>query len=253
MRRVASARTTAAVLAALTVVTLVATPRLSAQEATPETPFRCEDVAIASPTIGSPAGALLSAPGVGVGTPLPDSEPANVDHGIEFDQVYIDLMIPHHNSGIAFARTVLPHLSDERLITIAKHIISREDAEISELRLYREEFYGSVRSMPLDAAMMDRVAEAMPLVSEERAITRQLDREALLTVFCTADNPDLAFIDITRAHHETAITVSVVAFVRAVHPEIHRFAKEVVETQQREVDELTAIRAELSATGTPAS
>jgi uncharacterized protein (DUF305 family) len=44
-----------------------------------------------------------------------------------------------------------------------------------------------------------------------------------------------------------------VAFMRAVHPEIHSFAKKVVETQQREVDELTAIRAELRGTGTPAA
>lgn len=254
MRTVAPARTTpAAVLAALVLIASVATPRLSAEQATPEAPFRCDDIGITSPKMGTPADELRSVTDAGVGTPLPDLEPTTADQAIEFDQVYIDLMIPHHASIIALARTALPRLSEERLIPIAERIINREDAEVSTLRLYREEFYGSVRPIPLDAAMMDRVAEAMPLLPDADAITSQLDRGALMTAFCTAHNPDLAFIDITLSHHEVAITASVVAFVRAVHPEIHSFAKTVVETQQREVDELTAIRAELLGIGTPAS
>ena len=253
MRTVASTRTTAAVLAVLILITRVATPVLSGQEATPEVPFRCEDVGITSPEMGTPADELRSVPDAGVGTPLPDPEPTMATQGLEFDQVYIDLMIPHHGSIIALARTALQRLSDARLIAIAEQIISREDAEVAQLRHYREEFYGSVRPMPLDAAMMDRVAEAIPLLPDAETIERQLDREVLMTVFCTADNPDLTFIDITIAHHEMAITASVVAFVRAVHPEIHTLSKQMVETQQREVDELTAIRAELRGTGTPAA
>jgi uncharacterized protein (DUF305 family) len=253
MRTVAFTRTMAAVLAVLILMAHVATPGLSPQGATPEAPFRCDEVAIASPKMGTPSNQLRSVPDAGVGTSLPDPEPTVATHGLEFDQVYIDLIIPHHQSIIALARTALPRLSDTRLIAIAKQIINREDAELTQLRLYREAFYGSVGPMPLDASMMDRVAEAMPLLPNAEAIKRQLDREALISVFCTADDPDLAFIDITLAHQKMAITASVVAFMRAVHPEIHTLAKQMVEAQQREIDELAAIRAELLGTGTPTS
>jgi uncharacterized protein (DUF305 family) len=41
---------------------------------------------------------------------------AGMDHmAMEFDQMYIDMMIPHHQSIIALAQAALPRLTDERL------------------------------------------------------------------------------------------------------------------------------------------
>src|SRR5687768_10160760 len=114
MRTVAPARTaTVVVLATLIVIASVAALGLSAQEVTPEAPFRCDDIVSASLKKGTPANELRSMTDAGVGTPLPNPKPTMADQAIEFDQVYIDLMIPHHASIIALAMTALPHLSDE--------------------------------------------------------------------------------------------------------------------------------------------
>ena len=78
-----------------------------AQDATPPAPatITCADVA-ATPSAGH--------------GPMHGSTPAgHVGHGMamaEFDLMYIDMMIPHHESIIALAEVALPELTDPRLI-----------------------------------------------------------------------------------------------------------------------------------------
>ena len=70
---------------------------------------------------------------------------------------------------------------------------------------------------------------------------------------CAADDPDLAFIDLVIPHHQSAIVASEVALDRATHEEIRALAGRVIEDQQREIDELGAIRQELFGSATPES
>jgi uncharacterized protein (DUF305 family) len=170
---------------------------------------------------------------------------------VEFDQLYIDMMIPHHTSIIALSSAALPHLTDERLIEIATNIVENQGTEISELKRYRQQFYGDPEPMAMDEHMMGMMMEAMPSMgSGTRAMIEmsfQMDPQAQVNAFCAGDNPDLTFIDLVIPHHEMAIVSSQDALERAVHDEIKTFAQRVIDDQQAEIDELTAIRAELSA------
>lgn len=89
------------------------------------------------------------------------------------------------SSIIALATTALSHLSDGRLTAIPEQIVRREEAEITELHLYREKFYGTVKTMPMDEAMMERMAEAMPL----RMLQLQRYRETRLAPRGTIREP----------------------------------------------------------------
>ncbi len=51
---------------------------------------------------------------MGGGTPM-----AGMAMDVEFDQLYIDMMLPHHGSIVAMAQAALPLLQDERLRTLA--------------------------------------------------------------------------------------------------------------------------------------
>jgi len=178
---------------------------------------------------------------------------AGMDMAMEFDQLYIDMMIPHHQSIIALAEAALPHLTDERLEAIAYTIIDVQGVEVEELRDYRQQFYGSAEPMMMDEHMMGMMMDAMPNMGSMEDMMTQMDPEAQVAAFCAAGDPDLAFINLIIPHHEMAITASEIALTQATHQEIKDFAQKVINDQQREIDELTQIYSELSGDATPSS
>jgi uncharacterized protein (DUF305 family) len=173
---------------------------------------------------------------------------------VEFDQLYIDMMIPHHGSIVALAEFALPELTDPRLIALAHEIIDTQPGEQDELRQYRKEFYGSPDPMPLDDAAIMQMMMQMPSMTAPMVdMGNIMSAEWQISTFCAADDPDIAFIEQTIPHHEMAIQASEDALTRAVHPEIAAFAQRVIEAQQAEIDQFNIILAELTGTATPVS
>ncbi len=185
--------------------------------------------------------------GNGDATPAMDMQMGQV----EFDQLYIDMMLPHHGSIVALAGVALPLLEDPRLQEMAQDIIETQTAEQAELQALRTEWYGSPEPAPMDDAMTAMMMEAMPGMGAAQDMMRMMDAGAQIQEFCAADNYDLAFIDLTIPHHQMAIDASESALERAVHPEIAAIAQEVIAAQQAEIDQLELIRAELTGTATP--
>lgn len=229
------------VLVTALVVGLLSDDRVGAiaparQEATP-TVYSCDRVpAAATPTAMTP--------------PMDMSSPmAGMD--MEFDQNYIDMMIPHHASIVALAEAALPKLTDTRLKEIAENIISAQTAEQEELRGYREAWYGSPDPMPMDPTMMMDMMPGMDMSPDEMAM--QMDPAAQVAAFCAAADPDLAFIDLVIPHHEMAIASSRAALEQATNDELRAFAQRVIEDQQMEIDELSGIRMDLAGSATPES
>ncbi len=238
----------AVVLAGSTLFTAQFPPAVSAQDATPAAAYRCEDM-MAGQRAGTPA-AMMGGMAM-MGTPM-----AGMDHMMmDQDQMFIDMMIPHHQSIIALAEAAMPRLTDERLREIAAAVIDTQGAEIEELRGYRASFYGDANPMPMDNAMMTAMHEMMMpgMPDAMDAMRFQMDAMAQVSTFCAAENADLAFIDQVIPHHRMAIEASQATMGRAVHPEIRDVAQRVIDAQEREIKELTAIRNELAPEATPAS
>jgi uncharacterized protein (DUF305 family) len=184
------------------------------------------------------------------------SSPAGSMMTMEFDQHYIDMMLPHHESIIALAQVALPKLTDPRLQRIAQNIISSQSSEREELQGYREAWYGSPDPLPMDDAMMQMMMDMMPTMASMSTMdemTKEMSAEAQVKAFCSAENPDLAFIDLTILHHQMAIAASQDALTMATHQEIKDFAQKVIDAQQQEIDELTQIRSELTGEATPSA
>ena len=205
---------------------------VAARQATPTT-WSCD-------TTGTPAA-----------TPaMPTMNDEATPTSIDFDQTYIDMMLPHHASVIALAEAALPRLENADLQTIATNIISSQSAERTELTAYREQFYGSATPAPMDAvmnAMATSMPEAHDLMMADMAM---MDSDALVAEFCGQSDADLAFIDLVIPHHQAAISASRVAVAQAVHPEIREFANQVIVAQQAEVEQMTSIRAMLTGPAT---
>jgi len=225
---------------------------VSAQDATPAATYRCEDVE-AGQRAGTP-GTMMPGGMAMMGTPMAGMDSMMMEH----DQMYIDMMIPHHQSIIALAEAATPRLTDERLQEIAAAIIETQGAEIEELRGYRESFYGDANPMPINGAMMTAMHEMMmpgmanaPEAMKNMAF--QMDAMAQVATFCAAEDADLAFIDLVIPHHQMAIESSQATLQRAVHREIRDVAQRVIDAQEREIEELTEFRDELAPAATPAS
>ena len=81
-----------------------------------------------------------------------------------------------------------------------------------------------------------------------------MDMEQEITDLCaTTEDFDLAFLDAMVPHHQTAVMMAQMATMRAEHPELRALAQEMVDDQQRAVDQLQAWRAAWSASVTPAA
>jgi len=188
------------------------------------------------------------------GTPMPSMGHGGMEMGTptstaEFDQLYIDMMIPHHASIVALSQAALPRLQDARLIAIAEAIIAAQTAEIDELRGYREQFYGTGDPMPMDEQAMMQLMPGMTTPMEE--MMAQMDAATQVALFCAASDPDRAFIDLAIPHHQSAIVVSETALETATREEIRAFAERVITDQEREIGELSSIRQELYGSASP--
>lgn len=194
--------------------------------------------------------------GMDMGSPMAGMEmgqTSSPEAMAEFDQLYIDMMIPHHASIIAMAEAALPRLTDERLREIAQAVIATQEPEIAELRDLRQRFYGSPDPAPMDMTTMTMMDESMPGMGTMEDMAFQMDSAAQVAAICAAEDVDLAFIDLTIPHHQMAITASEAALERAVHPEIRDIAERVIAAQEREIETLTEIRQDLTGEASPAA
>lgn len=237
-----------------TTLRALAIAALAAVMATIPTPTGAQD---ATPTAATCADVMATpAAGHGGHGQMHEATPA-MSHGghdmhdmelPEFDLAYIDMMLPHHESVIALAEVALPRLDDPRLIHMAANIIASQSAEQERMLELRDEWYPDAE--PVSMAQM---MELMPSMGGDMAhMDEVMSAEWQVRTFCASENPDLAFIEQTIPHHQMAIDVSEDALERAVHPELKEIAREVIDAQQAEIDQLEEIRAELTGEATPA-
>ena len=218
-----------------------------------QTPEAAGCAGVSTPAAGAMGGMDMGTPGAMGGMDMGTPGAMDMDMEVEFDQMYIDMMIGHHGGIIGLAEVAQAEVQDPRLQEIARTIIDVQSAEQEELSGLRAEWYGSPEPAPMDDMMMSMMMEAMPGMGTADEMMMQMDPAQQVQAFCAAEDKDLAFIDMTIAHHQMAITSSEAALEQAVHPEITAFAERVIADQQAEIDELEAIRAELTGEATPAS
>ncbi len=244
MRSLVNAAKTAIFSTLIVLPTLIATPA-AAQEATPAA-YSCDAPMTGLPMAEMPMANMGTMPMM-TGTPM-----AGMGHMMPVDQMYIDMMIPHHQSIIAMAEAAMPRLTDERLREIAQAVIATQQPEIDALRGHRHRLYGDSAPMPMDSAMMGAMMQMMPgMPGNMPQMASMMNAGDLVATFCAAENPDLAFIDLIIPHHQMAIAASEAALTQAEDQEIRDIAQDVIDAQQQEIETLTEIRAEIAAEATP--
>jgi uncharacterized protein (DUF305 family) len=152
-----------------------------------------------------------------------------------FDQQFIDMMTPHHQSAVEMAKIAQTRAEHAEIKTMANAIISAQEKEIGELKSWRKAWYGSDETPPMSA--MPMLDGMMGMGQMEHDMTQSI--ESLKTA-----NPfDRAFIDEMIPHHESAIEAARLALQKAQHAEIKKLATEIIASQQAEIDQMKTWRA----------
>jgi uncharacterized protein (DUF305 family) len=74
---------------------------------------------------------------------MTEMDMAALENADPFDQAFIDMMVPHHQDAIEMARVELADGEDAELMDIAQQIIDSQSAEIEEMNMWREDWYGA--------------------------------------------------------------------------------------------------------------
>lgn len=195
--------------------------------------------------MGTPGGGMMHGD-MAMGTP------GAGDHAMmipadQFDLMFIDMMIPHHESAVVMAQIALERSEREEIRRLAEEIITTQSAEIVLLREWRDRWYPGAPEMPMammNEQMMDMMA-AMPDMPTMPGggMMAGMDMAAEAIALCNAPEPfDLAFIDAMIPHHESAVAMANVALEHSTHEEMIAFHQAVIDVQQREIDQMRAWR-----------
>lgn len=181
--------------------------------------------------------ALLMASALLLISCAPAADPAGETEGgsvpgteSEVDEMFINMMVPHHQGAVAMAKIALERSGRAEIREMANAIISSQEVEITQLKDWKQQWYGSSETPSM---------QAMPGMSGGHPMNMQADVDALQI----APEPfDLAFIDTMIPHHQSAIDAAQMVIDLAVHPEIRELARQVIEAQQKEIDQMMSWR-----------
>jgi uncharacterized protein (DUF305 family) len=187
---------------------------------------------------GTPAAGMM--PGQCDATPATGSMMAMQ----EFDLMFIDMMIMHHQGAIAMAEVALDRGEHPELVSLAEQIISDQQAEIEQMQAWRAEWYPDAPEIPLDHMMggMGHMMQGMPGMQDMSGMMGMMgmggmmDPEQTAQVLRDAPEPfDLAFINAMIPHHFMALMMAEMAVQQATHPELAALAQLMIDTQDEEI------------------
>lgn len=145
-----------------------------------------------------------------------------------FDQMFIAAMIPHHESATDMAKVAQTKAEHPEIKQLAGEIISAQEREIGQMRAWYKDWYGTNEVPEMDQGMMDSMMPGMDM-GKMGMEAQDLSR---------AKPFDRAFIDAMIPHHESAIAMARHALEQSKRPEIKQLAREIISSQQKEIDQM---------------
>jgi uncharacterized protein (DUF305 family) len=148
--------------------------------------------------------------------------------GPAFDQAFLSMMIPHHESAVEMSRTVLSSTSDADVRALAEAIIRAQEQEIEQMQGWLSELGGT--NLAAQAMMSQGMNDMMTMMTTAGQDT----------------DPDKAFLEAMVDHHLSAIEMGTQALRKATDTRILQLAANIVSSQANEVLQLRQKLATLS-------
>jgi uncharacterized protein (DUF305 family) len=156
-----------------------------------------------------------------------DLGPADADYDLRF----IDSMIPHHQGAIVMAKEVLQKSKRPELQKLAKEIIAAQTKEITQMTVWRKEWYPKASNEPM---MWHASAKHM------MAMTPEHKQGMMMSMDLGAADPefDQRFIDAMIPHHQGAVVMAKDLLQKSKRPELQKLAKDIIAAQQAEIQQM---------------
>ena len=151
------------------------------------------------------------------------------------DRDFIDMMVPHHESAIAMAEVAQERAEHPELGQLADEIIAAQSAEITQLKGWREEWFGSSDTPSMEEMPM---LPGMSMPAGQSMSGGTMDMNGEVDGLRDADPFDRLFIDAMIRHHEQAVEAAEIVLDQTERDEVRRLAEEIVEAQTREIEQL---------------
>lgn len=243
----------------VTLLTVAACGAGTQRDNTSQSPGRGSDTVAGTPAnsvptlettvVANPTTAPTTTSEIGQGSPQATSESASGEtmgeHQMamgEFDQMFIDMMVPHHQSAIEMAKIIQEQGENPELKQMAESMIQSQQTEIDQLRQWRQQWYGSNETPPMTQmpmlpgmSQMEQTGDAMTM-----DMTKDIERVR------NAPRPvDSTFVEAMTQHHQMAIEAATMAQQQATRQEIKDMAKNIIQAQQQEIADMSRIGKQL--------
>lgn len=158
-----------------------------------------------------------------------DSASASIGHGTSGmmmigsmdEQSFLEEMVPHHESAVEMATMALEKSTRPQVRRLAQEIIDAQEGEISQMREWYRQWYGT--EIPeSDASQMD-------VGSLDAASGTEFDR---------------LFLRMMIAHHASAIMMADAVSMNSPRQEIATLGSDIIAAQSKEIGEMQGWRAQ---------
>ena len=175
-------------------------------------------------------GVALTAPAAAWANPSAQSmeDMEDMDHlkslsGKEFEIAFMSMMIMHHQSAVDMAELVPDRAARQEVKDVARQIIADQTREIGEMRGWLRQWYNTEpQGDMMHGGMMHGGMTDMDMAKLRDLKGDEFDKEFLLMM---------------RMHHLSAIEMAELAPDRATHSELKDLARNIIRTQQVEIEE----------------
>lgn len=157
------------------------------------------------------------------------------DRDAPIDRAFIDMMVPHHESAMAMAAIAQERAEHPELRQLADDIIAAQSSEITRMRDWREQWFGSSDTPSMEEMPM---LPGMSMAAGQSMSGGTMDMTAEVDGLRDADPFDRFFIDAMIRHHEQAVEAAGIALEQTEREEIQGLAEGIIEAQTREIEQL---------------
>jgi uncharacterized protein (DUF305 family) len=192
-----------------------------------------------SPTVGDSSNNIAKETGgMNHGEMKHDSMTHNMDIGpanANYDLRFLDSMIPHHQGALIMSQAVLTKSKRPELIKLANSIISEQKKEITQMQQWRKQWYPNASTTPI--MWHAEMNHEMPMTAKYKEMMQ------MNVSLGDADAGfDKRFLDAMIPHHQGAVTMAKDAIAKSQRPELQKYAKSILTSQQQEIDTMTQWR-----------
>lgn len=161
----------------------------------------------------------------------PGDSASMVTSGANAELTFIDLMIPHHATAVAMSKVMLETGEHPELVQFAQDIINEQEAEIAQMKIWRNQWFPDADLTPLNQLMTSTAG----LSVMDPALSAHMLRTA-------SGSSELAFINAMILHNLSAVMMAEMVVPIAQNPELVDLAEGIIERLGSETEQLRAWR-----------